>query len=106
MSVEKGSLKYYKGLDGVRGLAALMIMFYHFTPDSSNTGSFLHFLKKISVIGQSGVTLFFVLSGFLITRILLASKPNKDYFKKFYTKRALRIFPLYYLFLIICFFII
>lgn len=106
MTIENGSLKYYKGLDGVRGIAALMIMFYHFMPGGNNAGSFLYFLKRISVIGQSGVTLFFVLSGFLITRILLNSKSNAGYFKSFYIKRALRIFPLYYLFLIICFFII
>lgn len=95
-------LHYYKELDGVRAIAALMIMYFHFMFElypEPNTILFL--LKKISVFGQTGVTLFFVLSGFLITRILINSKSESGYFKNFYIRRSLRIFPLYYFFLIL-----
>ncbi|MCC8424417.1 acyltransferase [Mucilaginibacter sp. UR6-11] len=97
-------LRYYKELDGLRGVAALMVIFFHFMPDGSNL--IIHYLRKVSIFGQTGVTLFFVLSGFLITRILLHVKTNKHYFSNFYIKRALRIFPLYYLALVIFYFII
>ncbi|NNU34850.1 acyltransferase [Mucilaginibacter sp. S1162] len=101
------SLKYYKELDGLRGVAALMVMFFHFMPDRDITVSpIVHYLHKVGVFGQTGVTLFFVLSGFLITRILLNQKANRHYFRNFYIKRALRIFPLYYLGLVIFYLII
>jgi len=98
---------YIPGLDGVRGVAALMIMFLHIIPNyNSPAHPFLSVLRKVAIIGQCGVPLFFVLSGFLITRILLYTKNRPGYFKQFYIKRALRIFPLYYLYLIINFFLI
>ena len=98
---------YIPGLDGVRGMAALLIMFLHFVPGyNQNEHPYLYLLKKVSVVGQIGVPLFFVLSGFLITRILISSKHETNYFKRFYLRRAVRIFPLYYLFLVINFFII
>jgi peptidoglycan/LPS O-acetylase OafA/YrhL len=101
------SLKYYKELDGLRGVAALMVMFFHFIPDGNVTiNPILHYLHKVGVFGQTGVTLFFVLSGFLITRILLNQKANRHYFRNFYVKRALRIFPLYYLGLVIFYLIL
>jgi peptidoglycan/LPS O-acetylase OafA/YrhL len=73
-------------LDGVRGLAITMVILFHCFRFP---------------FGWSGVDLFFVLSGFLITGILLDSKNNINYFKNFWAKRILRIFPLYYLILII-----
>lgn len=76
-------------------------MFLHFFSGLQTQYHILLIIKKIALIGQSGVSLFFVLSGFLITRILLNTKQSKSYFSKFYFRRALRIFPLYYLFLII-----
>ena len=95
------------GLDGVRGLAALMIMFLHIVPNVDVINHpVLYYVRRVAIIGQCGVPLFFVLSGFLITRILLYSKSCPDYFKLFYIKRVLRIFPLYYLFLIISFFLV
>jgi peptidoglycan/LPS O-acetylase OafA/YrhL len=98
---------YIPGLDGVRGIAALMIMFLHLVPNyNSPAHPFLSILRKLAIIGQCGVPLFFVLSGFLITRILLHAKNHPSYFKQFYLKRVLRIFPLYYLYLVINFFLI
>jgi len=99
-------LKYYKELDGVRGVAAIMVMLFHFINGLTYSGAFFQFVKKVSFLGQTGVSLFFVLSGFLITRILIQQKSQPFYFKKFYFRRALRIFPLYFLFLIIYFIII
>ena len=99
-------LVYYKNLDGVRAIAALMVVFFHFFHEMSNELSpTLSIIKKIASIGQTGVTLFFVLSGFLITRILINTKDTEGYFKNFYVRRTLRIFPLYYFFLVIYFFV-
>lgn len=99
------SLKYYNNLDGLRGIAAFSVVIFHFfgshgrelTKNLSN----IQFYSAKTEILQHGVTLFFVLSGFVITRILLNTKSNSNYFGRFYKRRALRIFPLYYLYLII-----
>ncbi|MEO7765889.1 MAG: acyltransferase [Ferruginibacter sp.] len=99
-------LKHYKALDGVRAIAALMVMFFHFFKDVEAKNGVLVIIKKYSVFGQTGVSLFFVLSGFLISRILLNTKQSPTYFINFYIRRALRIFPLYYLYLIIFYFIL
>ena len=76
-------------LDGLRGIAILAVLFYHFF-------NFYPF-NYLSVFGWVGVDLFFVLSGFLITGILLQLKGLKNAFQIFYARRALRILPLYYL---------
>ena len=101
----KSQLKYIPALDGIRGIAALMIMFFHFFQNLQTQNSSYFLIKKLSIFGQTGVSLFFVLSGFLITRILVNSKRGNNYFKNFYLKRIFRIFPLYYLFLIIFYFL-
>jgi peptidoglycan/LPS O-acetylase OafA/YrhL len=101
-------LIYFKNLDGIRAIAAFMVIFFHFFKGQlgiTGSGELWKFLDKISIIGQNGVTLFFVLSGFLITRILLSTKSNPNYFKSFYTRRVLRIFPLYYFFLLCYYFL-
>jgi len=59
----------------------------------------LRVFQRITEFGQHGVSLFFVLSGFVITRILLNNKENQSYFRSFYFRRAMRILPLYYFFL-------
>ena len=81
-----GVLRRVDSLDGVRGLAVLFVLLYH-TGQPVVSGFLL----------QSGVDLFFVLSGFLITTILLRTRDRSDYFRNFYGRRSVRIFPLYYL---------
>jgi peptidoglycan/LPS O-acetylase OafA/YrhL len=78
-------------LDGIRGVAIALVLIRHSFETSAATG----------IMGAMGVDLFFVLSGYLITGILLAAKSRPHYFRNFYARRALRIFPLYYLLLIL-----
>lgn len=86
-------------LDGVRGLAILVVMICHFNLFYKPAYQFEHGLKTLLSTGWWGVDLFFVLSGFLITGILLDAKGSSHYFRNFYVRRVLRIFPLYYGFL-------
>ena len=97
-----GDLPYLQRLDGIRGLAITLVFFAHSSFLLSPNG-WQGFLKRLSGFGGLGVELFFVLSGFLITRILLGSKDSAHYFSRFYLRRSLRIFPIYYLFLGIVF---
>ncbi|MGZ6035283.1 MAG: acyltransferase family protein, partial [Myxococcaceae bacterium] len=85
------------GLDGVRGLAILMVMAVHFVGDASARSHVQRVVVKGASYGVLGVDLFFVLSGFLITGLLLEAKGQPHYFRNFYARRTLRIFPLYYL---------
>ncbi|HEX8324916.1 MAG TPA: acyltransferase [Tepidisphaeraceae bacterium] len=90
------ALAHMPAIDGLRGIAILLVLFHHFTPAVSGTW----FTKKLLTgahTGWVGVDLFFVLSGFLITTILLRTKNTPDYFLNFYARRTLRIFPIYYL---------
>ncbi len=89
-----GGRPYFPQLDGVRAIAAMMVMAFHFS--QSLYGSYL------LILGQTGVDLFFVLSGFLISTILLQA-PHGDWREigKFYIRRVLRIFPLYYGYLLV-----
>jgi peptidoglycan/LPS O-acetylase OafA/YrhL len=86
-------------LDGIRGLAILLVLFFHILRRAANltNNDLLHSITDIARIGWIGVDIFFVLSGFLITSILLKTKEQPGYFKKFYVRRILRIFPLYYI---------
>ena len=83
-------------LDGVRGLAIALVLSVHFVGDATPTNGLQRALVKLANYGVWGVDLFFVLSGFLITGILLDSRGTTSYYRSFYVRRALRIFPLYY----------
>lgn len=89
------SRRHLPGLDGVRGLAILLVMLSHFIVVGNNLGTGTP-ISRLLHSGYLGVDLFFVLSGFLITGILIDSKSSPNYFGTFYMRRALRIFPLYY----------
>jgi peptidoglycan/LPS O-acetylase OafA/YrhL len=90
-------LKHIGALDGVRGLAILLVLLFHLLWSNSETGSRLgNFLVGLRGAGWVGVDLFYSLSGFLITGILFDSLHGRHYFRNFYARRALRIVPLYY----------
>ncbi len=85
-------------LDGVRGVAIAAVMIMHFI--AGLVGEPQNLFEKVAAAvtgyGMWGVDLFFVLSGYLITGILWDSRPSTRYFRVFYMRRLLRIFPLYY----------
>ena len=97
-SLTKKSGSRISELDGLRGIAILLVLVFHFTPRSGP----LFFMVHIFQLGWTGVDLFFVLSGYLITGILVDTVGHKSYYRNFIVRRCLRIFPAYYLSLIIC----
>ncbi|MCL2626733.1 MAG: acyltransferase [Cystobacterineae bacterium] len=84
-------------LDGIRGLAIGLVLTVHlFSNPMPWAGGLQNALKQLFSYGALGVEVFFVLSGFLITGILYDTKTKPYFFKNFYMRRFLRIFPLYY----------
>ena len=90
MTAVTANRSYYPALDGLRGMAILLVVLLH------NFGFMNYFF-----FGWLGVDLFFVLSGFLITEILLNNLNKPFFLRNFYMRRVLRIFPLYYIVLIL-----
>ncbi len=92
-------------LNAVRGVAILMVFLFHafedFNPAASNVPAWEHLFLSTVSLGWIGVNLFFVLSGFLITGILLDSANRPRYYSRFYSRRALRILPAYYLLIVV-----
>jgi peptidoglycan/LPS O-acetylase OafA/YrhL len=91
-------------LDTIRGIAVLLVLFFHgfgFRYGLQGLSAIPRALVAATLPGWAGVNLFFVLSGFLITGILLDTKRKANYFRSFYVRRALRILPLYYAVLLV-----
>lgn len=99
---------YISSLDGLRGFSLLMVVFAHSTwglvYPLHTTGDVL--LAKLSGHVWVAMDFFFVLSGFLITGILADARGKTGYFKNYFARRALRVFPLYYGFIILAFVIL
>jgi peptidoglycan/LPS O-acetylase OafA/YrhL len=103
------NVQHFPELDGVRGLAILMVLFAHgvdflgIVPHPGQVGyeTWGKITLRVLLQGWGGVDLFFALSGFLITGILLRARRRRRYFTSFYARRVLRIFPIYYLSLIV-----
>lgn len=91
---EKNSLPHFAELDGLRGLAALAVFVYHFFNLTPHAPIF-----QFASLGYLGVQVFFVLSGFLITSLLLIDRREPSMIRNFYWKRILRIWPALLLYL-------
>jgi peptidoglycan/LPS O-acetylase OafA/YrhL len=109
---------HIRGLDGIRGLAISMVLLYHgwtyrgggaagaagATSGTAISEAIGETVNAVRATGWAGVDVFFVLSGFLITGILVETKGQPRYWRNFLIRRGLRIFPLYYavLVLLVC----
>jgi peptidoglycan/LPS O-acetylase OafA/YrhL len=100
----------FAGLDGLRGIAIFTVLIFHFGHVDPNTGStpLVRGLLQAVHGGWVGVELFFVLSGFLITDILLKARRRSpgEALRRFWSRRFLRILPVYYGLLLVCLFLL
>ncbi len=92
---------YIPELDGLRGIAIAVVLLYH-----CHTKLESSHLDVVTKWGWIGVNLFFVLSGFLITGIIVDSRDDPHFFRNFYARRGLRIWPVYFLLLLLNFFVV
>ncbi len=105
--MEKNSKIYFPGLNGIRAIAAVIVLIFHIDLSASLFG-----LSPLGIFSNGmagyGVLLFFVLSGYLITYLLMAEKEKFQSvsLRKFYIRRILRIWPIYYLVILITIIII
>lgn len=90
-------MRYVPQLDGLRAIAILAVLVTHFWAYPKGH----ELLNHLAAFGWVGVDLFFVLSGYLITGILRDTRDDPHHYRNFYARRALRIFPLYYLLLVL-----
>ncbi len=99
---------HFPGLNNLRFIAAMGVLIFHMELKKQLLGFKFYYMHQLINLGDVSVTLFFVLSGFLITYLLLAEREQTGTVavKKFYTRRILRIWPLYYLILILGFFVL
>ena len=86
----------FPALDGLRALAVTMVFALHYG-GGLHGGRLLRLANAVRLRGWMGVDLFFVLSGFLITGVLYDTRSDSGYFRRFFARRALRIFPVFYL---------
>jgi peptidoglycan/LPS O-acetylase OafA/YrhL len=93
-------------LDGLRGFAILLVLCCHLAQVFQFRSIPMIVIQSLAFAGWTGVDLFFVLSGFLITGILWENRSAPHYFRNFYARRTLRLFPLYYGTLIVIFLIL
>jgi len=84
-------------LDGLRGLAILFVLVYHYANFDVPPHSLFYYLSLPQRLTWTGVDLFFVLSGFLIGGILIDQRESSQYFSTFYLRRFHRILPIYYI---------
>lgn len=86
----------FPALDGIRALAVTMVFADHYG-GGTHGGLLLNFYNALRLRGWMGVDLFFVLSGFLITGILYDTRTDSKFFLRFFARRSVRIFPVFYL---------
>ena len=92
----RSSSPHILSFDGYRDVAFLLVFLRHYTLTRHAHSPVIVAIAAVGAAGWAGVDLFFVLSGFLITGILLDTRSDPHYFRNFIARRALRIFPLYY----------
>ncbi len=88
--------KHIPALDGVRGLAVLAIFVFHYGGGSQSSNHLLNLIGAFVRAGWFSLSVFFLLSGFLISGILWDDRDHPNWWRRFYYRRTLRIFPLYY----------